>query len=494
MRVLVTPDKFKNAPASAFVLRTAVCRVPRPRACKVGVLLLIKLLLLASPAVAQSLATVLNPDWDRTFARGIEWCAPVGGEPATALFVCTKDAQLDLFDLKTGETGFAEPISTQPGTRFAGESAGVAYCYGPSRVYAVLLPRRDRKRAATTESSDQPKRQQLGLLWQVAAAPQSQTEGDPEFLTRLVAAKATPGGVLIVRSDGRVAELRRKDGSARWQHKLPKIASCTLHVRNAGAALLWKHGGEFKVAFYDLRSDSARPTMTTVNEAMPIWTALADEGLVAVWRKRFALIHMDGAACFHEMHPKNSATAATVAVYVPSRASAAGPSASSTAGSLLLVGNKRLTAYDVSRGQRSWPDEDVVMLQVTVEPCLSLWVSGDLVFQTGAGWFAVCRADTGEGFYSRLRPSSPIGVGYQDGFAYGLLKGNEVYAAGNAVGSLRLVRKAIGGILQRSPKQPVEDEPREYLLGKAGLVRDTFWLRGTLIVVEENRIRAYTLP
>ena len=96
--------------------------------------------LLGVPAIlAQTEPPLLSPNWDHTFEQGIEWCAPVGDDPATALLICTKDSRIEMIDLRMGQTRLAEPIAVQPGTRFAGTTGNIAYGCGLSRAYAFLV-------------------------------------------------------------------------------------------------------------------------------------------------------------------------------------------------------------------------------------------------------------------------------------------------------------------------------------------------------------------
>lgn len=473
-----------------------------------GHLLPVITLLVAAPTgVTQEDPTVLKPDWDRTFERGIEWCAPVGREPATGLLACTKDARLDLIDLGTGQSRLARPIPLQPGTQFAGQTGSVAYCYGRSQVYAFLV-----------ESGERATAQQPGLLWQVAAAPRDDTAGDPEFLTRIVGAQATPKGVLVVRSDGQVAELLQQDASVPWRHGLPRITHCALHVRDKLAAVIWKQGEAFRVMFYDLRYDPVRPVLATIDQPPPLWTELIDDALVAVWPKRFAVIAMDAEPRFAEMHPGISATARTVAVYV----SQAGTTQPAGASALLLAENADgfACAYDFAAGEWDCPERDPVLRVTRFAPLRSLWVTSDYLFRTCVGWVGVYDAATRDCLSALRRGgASVVGAATHDGFAYGLFcecrlpgdarqmmeeagiddeGGYQALTRRNSPPGgpwpIRLVRQIMIGKPWPRPNQPPTRKSRSFDLGDAGPIRDTFWLGGGLVVVEEKRVRAYTLP
>ena len=430
------------------------------------------LLFSASVAIAQCEPTELKPDWVRSFERGVEWCAPVGGEPVVTLLVCTKDARVDLIDLKTGRSRLAEPIRVQPGMRFAGATGNVAYCYSVSQVYAFQVERNYQAKVA-----------KAGLLWRVAAAPKAQTAGDPEFLTRIVAAKATPMGVLVVRSDGRVAELLQKNGNVRWRYKLPKSANCMLRVRDALVGLLWKDGEAFKVAFHDLRHDPPRPLVTSVNATLPIWVELIDDGLVAVWPGRFAVIPIEGEPRFYDMDKRIRATAATVAVYSPALAA-------KVPATLFVLGeNGVLYVYapdGTARAEARGSSRKVLSGAIRVV--------GNLVFAAGTRWFCVYDADRGNVIAEQSRPAFLVDVVTHRGFAYGLFLEDGLSAQPDNPRTLSLVRQALIELPSPCRKAAAAPVACDYILGKAGPIRDTFWLGGTLVVVEDKRVRVYTLP
>jgi hypothetical protein len=66
-------------------------------------------------------------------------------------------------------------------------------------------------------------------------------------------------------------------------------------------------------------------------------------------------------------------------------------------------------------------------------------------------------------------------------------------AAPGETESMHLLCQAMRGSLPRSG-EVVTPAAQDFLLGPAVAVRDTFWLSGALIIVEDQRLRAYTLP
>jgi hypothetical protein len=468
--------------------------------------LLVQLGTTSQPSEDSKAPPTLDPLWTRTIEAGVEWCAPVGGEPATALLVCTKAARLDMIDLASGRSRLSEPLKVQPGTQFAGAAGNVAYAYGPTKIYSFLVAK-----------CEQPSDKKPGVVWQVTVAPRAETEGDPEFLTRIIAAKPTPAGVLIVRNDGRVAELRRDDGSPRWRHELPEVRTCKLHVRGHAAALLWKHGAAVNVCFIDLDGEAPRPRIVTVEDTLPIWTELIDAGLVAVWPMRFRLITPEGVKRWGMLPPEVTATATTVAVYVPQ----AGTTRPAEVPALLLTvaGDTGLCSFDFATGKWELPWRDPMLHVFSVRGIPSLWVAGDVLFCTNRGWAGVYDAATRERLAGFGGGPSVLSAATWDGFAYALFSDRRsprdveglVGRAGiededrrkklierlsrpDQPRSLSLVRQIMSGKPWPRPDEPVNPAARKYVVGTAGLVRETFWLAGTLVIVEDQRIRAYTLP
>jgi hypothetical protein len=433
-------------------------------------------LVLTPCAFAQPQAIELMPDWDRSFQRGIEWCQPVGREPPNALLLCTKDAHLELLELETGHSRLDEALPVQPGTRFADARGEIAYCHGVSRLYAIRVA-----------SSCQPKGPRPGLLWSVATAPQNDTGSDPEFMTHTIAAQATPGGVVIVRSDGRIAELLGEDGSLRWQGHWAQTAECRLFVRDTTVALIGKSGKVLAVAFLDLTSP--RPRLTRVEQPPPIWSDLLREGLVAVWQQRFALFSPDGNTVFVELPPGSSATAAALAVFERGGLSAPAPRSST----LLLASSTAgpIHAYDFTAAEWRGPRRKAPAITESAGPPPSMRVCGDRLLLAGRGALVVYDAVTCEALTAVRHGRWVVAGTTRAGAVYGLFA--EPHSPREA-GPLRLVRQAIPSEPPPRRAGPGALETRHFLLGDATLVLETFWLDDALVVVEDGRVRAYTLP
>jgi len=463
---------------------------PRNDTGSVALVVAFVIALLAVPcAFAQTGPTKLKPDWDRAIERGVEWCAPVGVEPASGLLLCTKDARVDLIDLETGRSRVTAAIPVQPGTQFAGAEGAVAYGYGVSRIYAFLGKR-----------SGKTKDLRPGLFWSVVGAPQEDTQGDPEFMTRIIAAQATPNGVLVVRSDGRVAELIGGDGRVRWQNRLPEIRQCRLHVQDTSAALFWKEGCELNVAFFDLRADEPEAKLVKVKGSPPIWTTLVGERLLAVWPKQFGVISSDGSRWFEPLDPRCWATTQTVAVYVdptqPTREAEGSP-----ASPLLLVGSDLICVYDLSSGLLRTPSECGLRTPIKPEDiCLTLRLSGDLVLCTGMSCLRVARLlPSIETVAEHRLEGLAIDVGVHRDCAYGLFWDmSDRFQRGSAEfrPHLVLVKTAMKLPSAISTAETRLSDAREFILeeGESAVYSQTFWIGERLLIVDDRRIRAYTLP
>lgn len=415
----------------------------------------VPLLLLLAPAREMA----LRPRWERSFPAGIEWCVVLDTAQPPAALVCTRTNQLDLLAFATGRSCWREPPAVQPGTRPAGSGAQTAYCYGPSEVYALSLCGQDAPAGSPT-----------GLRWRVAAAPGGQTDGDPEFMLRLVAAAATSRGVIIVRSDGQVAELDEKTGKPRWQCRLPPSASPTLHVRENTAALVCKWGPTLTVSFFDLRAARPRPIVRELAQPPPIWTTLLDAGLVAVWPRRCGLVSPAGRTWLHELDPRLSPSAATLGVW---EADTPALILSDREGSIraceLVSGTPRWR--QPARSQR--PQE----LSVVGAHVVALDPDGFAVYRVAdGGLLAAC---------SHPRGATPLAAAVYDGHAYGLFRAGAARQADGAH-SIELLRAPLAGAGQ--------GEPRCHRLGDAGPVHQVLWVARTLVIVEADRLRAYTLP
>ena len=456
--------------------------------------------------LAQSRPSTLDPDWDVAIEPGVEWCAPVGGESAPALLVCTKDARVDVIDVASGTSRLRETLAVQRGTQFGGSLGAVAYAYGASKVYAFRVQAGDEAATATP-----------GLLWSADAAPSATTEGDPEFMKRLTAAQATPGGVLIVRSDGAVAELRRDDGEVRWRSRVAASGSCDLLASGQTAVVLLKHGRRVDVVFFDLQAETPRAAVVAIDGTPPIWSCLIEGRLLAVWPSCFRMVAVGGVEHLGRFPRTIVPTASTIAVYVSPPA----PVGQQHRPALLLAQNADgyACALDLNTWQWDLREADPGLIIDRYEFAPRLRVDGDRIIRSDLRWVVVEDVVT-RASLARLRgQGSVLGATMQNEFAYALFsnhrspedvrtllskadRGDEadrehmlaILTRSGEPQALVLARQILADRLPQRPDPCALRGQTEFELGTAGPVRDTFWLGGKLLLVEDARIRAYTLP
>jgi len=468
---------------------------------------------LACPLALAGQAPELPPDWVSSFERGVEWCEPVGGDPPDALLLCTRDAKLDVLDLRTGESRLPAPIDAQPGVQFAGESGGVAYCFARDIVYAIALGPRDGPSVPAPTASgpargaalSQPERGSgapqpraaptTHLLWK-AGQPLGQTTGriagptprptdaDPEFLLRIVAAQATPAGVLMVRSDGRVAELAREDGRIRWQRSIDAVSASQVHVRGAQAAVVWRvPGGGTAVAFAELRSDAPDWTQRGISGDSPIWTGLADGGLVAVGSDNFCVIGRGCAELNVRLHSNIQPAAASTALCFESEPC---PAAVRPRLPLLILQtvDASLCAFQLN-GELWWPTRDELdaLPAGAVERLRSLTVCGAYLVAVREQGFQVYCSTDGTRVLEAGRAARVLSVCAQGQTVFAL------YAeSADDPGRLELARYPL------SQTAPTPQEPRQFRLRPTEGARQLRWPAGRLVLVEDKQVRVYTLP
>ena len=186
----------------------------------------------AQPANEQPTITQ-QPSWKTSFPAAIEWVEPIA--PASnALLVALRDGRVRLLRTSDGRTLLDLPDDAVPGVRYAGAVAGRAYLYDARSVFCIAVDS-----PPDASSADRPR-----VVWsRTIIAPRVRTnDSDPEFQTRLVAAAATPDGVLTVDSEGVVLLLAGCDGATRWDATCPR--SRTVRVLTAASsAVVYIEGG-----------------------------------------------------------------------------------------------------------------------------------------------------------------------------------------------------------------------------------------------------------
>ncbi len=454
-------------------------------------------LLAFGPAPTQAALQTLEPIWTRQLEQRIEWVAAVGDSTSPALLVCTSTAALLVIETETGRTRFSTPVQAGPGVRLAdGETGDTVYCYDRFSAYALTL-----RGSPTARHAAGP------LLWQAGewALPPAGYRGDPEFLTRVVAGCATRFGLLVARSDGRVALLARENGHVRWDCRLPRLPDCRLHVCGGTAALVFKEADELKAAFFELDSDHPQPVVRTLGDTWPIWTKLiSNQRLVAVWPNRVVVSKPGGPAFSLYPATRDLLRAAVVDVYTPGNVDMRVPAVHQAGRPALLLfgaGGAWLSALDLSTGDWAWTDLLGPQSSLLVS---QLRVHDDLVIVSTSRSFRVYRAATGRRVAGRYWTGRAhlLAATVAGEAAYGLYRKPTSAAAAQAEERLVLIRAAFRQTEGHHPNVLDNQQattrpgaaPTGYRLRSATSPRQILWTRRHLVLVEQKRLRAYTLP
>jgi|GEM_PF-2609445 len=451
---------------------------------------------------------VLAPVWERRFDRGVEWCAPVGDGSDAALLVCLKDARIDLFDAASGKSRLTEPAAVQPGVRFAGESGGVAFLYGSSSIQAI--------RAANDVAGSAA---ESPLLWRRPETPPPPSDDDPEYMKRILAARATSNGVFVVMNDGRCAVLSAADGAERRRYELPNLALCQLHTHGNTAALWWKRGEDCAAALFDLSAKGAPPSIVDIAETPPIWTGLISSGrdedgrvlapgaLIMIWPDRFAIVEEGGAVRTRRTPERALVSARTVCLASSRREQTERTGARLGAATPLLVFATRAGgpwAYDLRADEPAYGEPAATRRAVRDPPPTSVKAVGAFLIEQGQAYVDVSVAKSGERVASITAEAAVIDAGIHDGAAYVLLQEQEHYLLhklvlreGQATTTgewFRLKTAEESRASARAAVRPTDSPKITQCDSIAGDLRRTIYLGDKLVIVEDDRIRAYTLP
>ena len=432
--------------------------------------------LLAASLCAGQTDHPLTPRWTHDVHAGVEWCEPASLGGTSYLVCCDKEATLIFLELTEGASFAALSDVPEPGLRWAGCSDARCYAFSPRYAYAFAAPARG-------EANQAPG----GLCWRQRMAPIERIEGDPEFAARLLAAAATPAGLLVVRSDGWIAELSGVAGELRWKHHLGALDRCDLEVCGPAACVIAKRGAELLAVFVDLQHPDAEPAVLRLDEPPPLRSALLRDGLALVWPGRFALLRPGRPPAFHEFALGETATAAGIQFCTwPSdcgdpRAAAREPLLLSLCADCPIP-----RVYDMKSGRR------LDRKRSTSQPSLPcggrLVVEGAHSLQFAGSRCIVRRAATSE-FVADLEVCEARSE-------TAAVRGDCVYAlfVNEADGQARLLREEIhrGNAPFSQTREPLGSS--HFCFDPASRLWQARWAERTLILVEADRIRAYTLP
>jgi hypothetical protein len=304
--------------------------------------------MLVAPIAAQDLATAdLLAAWTWEAASEIEWFAGVGGPRPRAILVADRGGAVNLRHLITSNSRLGEPLAMQPGVAFAGEYADRAYLFDSQRVIALTL--------TDTAESDRPLD---AVAWSIAAAAvKADADEDPEHTARIVAGAATAHGVLLARSDGRVAELAARDGATRWSAEIAAGSDVRLLADGRRCAVLWRYQGRVQACLLETPATlDVSPALPgrELGAAWPLWQEITADGLLAAWSGKLALLPAAGELRKLRCGPEGT-TASAIGVYRPERVTDA-EGRVATGPPLLIAASRRggLAACDFRGDKVEW--------------------------------------------------------------------------------------------------------------------------------------------
>jgi outer membrane protein assembly factor BamB len=434
---------------------------------------------------------VLEPEWKWEPARGVEWVETTLGN--SALLADTRDGKLHLLSLDSGQDLLAEPIPARPGLRPVSSAAvnshswraaslvpqdaeSMAYCFDRFTVLAIRL-------------TPQP-----GLAWRVGtwceglaeptppgASPEKTFQGDPEQLRQLLAAGATPWGVIVVRDDGHFGLLDRNDGHVVWRRCVSPMAMARLHVRGDQAALIWRTGPEVEAAALDVRTATLREYPLLPERPWPFWSGLTGGGLVLIEPERCIITTTRSAEAVFRAPTGTNIISASVALRPES-----GPTTNSPAAGLLVFGTSDgvLHGIDARSGAERWAVPDLASPN---QPWTWVKLLGDVVVSAAGGSAHVRAAETGQllaqfddGRGARLLDASVIGERVW------------VLIDATASGGAHFELAAIGWPTATAPTST--EVPARFDLGRAGVFLDGIWSGARLVVSTRTGVTTYAVP
>ncbi len=230
-------------------------------------------------------ASPAEPQWTWDHSLPFSWVEAAGEH----LLIADTSGAVLLLDGATGRPLWETPVALTPGARPADrwlDEPGAA-ATRPATPEAPLY-------FCDSFSISAVDRDGGRLLWRMGEWPSlgQRQRVDPEVLPRILAAHATPNGVLALRDDGAMGLLNAADGSLRWRRELGPASQAELHVRGGCAWLLWRGDGRARATRLPLDSppEEERPRID-LGEVLPIWSrVIADGSLLLVWTDRIAAL------------------------------------------------------------------------------------------------------------------------------------------------------------------------------------------------------------
>lgn len=424
---------------------------------------------------------IMQPIWRKEFPAGIEWVY-LFHEAATSVIVCDQTGAMDIINLASAkrtklDASLDAPrpaahnrspraVSSQPADQTADN---LFYCFDSFTIAALDV-------------------EQTVLKWRVGVWPTAdrQVRSDPESLNRLLAVHAAPGGALAARDDGAVGLLNAADGSTRWKLSLTPMSQCRIHIRDSLAALVFKSGAASKVALLDLRRDPPTPRVVPIGDVPPFWSAFTDRGLVLVWPDRIARVSTSGRLSEVALETPHQIAKATIRLITPPDGN-----------DLLIFGDLsgRIHVYQPAtdqlrplaaihnsqRGQR-----DVIWRALDANP--------EIIAAAADSSCEIYDARTGKRLGLVEANIRPIPQGL-------CARGRTCYIVGLPMGDTGSAASAPAQGLLEVWRYDADDLPNERRATRIGSldhthanVRNVLFTADKLLIVEQNRLSAYTLP
>ncbi|MBI5863849.1 MAG: hypothetical protein HZB38_04960 [Planctomycetes bacterium] len=426
---------------------------------------------IATAAAAQPAS--LEPAWTWTTPARIEWCVPVGGERPHALLVLTRDGQLNRLQMLLGRKEFDDPPRIPAAARFVGEMRGRAFLFDEHSAWAI-------------ETGTQSPKPEKTVAWKVdlVGAEQGEAAGDPEFRSRALDAAVTQKGVVIVRSDGRVGELRFEGGALRWSAQLPRTSDAQVKVLGSRCVILHRTADGVSASRFDLDSDAPTPQTTRLADSWPPWSGLTADGLVAVWPNRVLRASHDGSVERARLQFRSPLKMENVGVLSANQTPATRPLL------LALDSRQELAAHDVCSGEQAWHVSLADWQQLHAE------IDGSIIRVYDArGRLAAYHGDGGELIASYVdgQDGRSLSARTSPAFLFGLRQAQGRHNGSPTGEMLQLVRTPVFRPGEWS-KDRARAGQREWSVNLAALPRTVIWPPGRLVLIEEKQIRVFVLP
>jgi glycerate kinase len=322
----------------------------------------------AAPVRADSKQSdTLSAEWSWHTPAIIEWARPIDvPQPAGSVLVLTTAGRLQCLDRRTGEPAAEILLPLTHGAQFAGAADGLAYLHDGFAVTAVRV-------------------RPPGIAWTAGQRPGEAelSRADPEDFPRIAAAQAAAGGVVIVRSDGRVALLSAADGRVAWEQEIGRPGDAHVLACGGRAVVLSSPAGQAMATFIDAVEREPRCTSVRIADSPPVWAELTDSGLVALWPDRVQVCTASGVVLTIRLPDGLRAAASwTILVQGAARdAPATSPARDDGAPSMLVTGDgRRFSTCDLRRGESSRPIMDAGVSVESSVP-LALGTRGDAVYR-----------------------------------------------------------------------------------------------------------------